>query len=101
MSAATYADGCEANTQTSDSQHGISIDHCGACGGTCPLKANNTDTVCSAGACQVNSCSTGYADCNKNLQTDGCEIALNSATNCGACGVACASPKSCTTGTCL
>jgi hypothetical protein len=47
-------------------------------------------------------CSTGWGDCNSNLQSDGCETYIKGSdrANCGACGNACASTKSCVSGVC-
>ncbi len=59
---------------------------CGACGMACPSGANSNAT-CSASACGV-SCARGFGNCN-GMAADGCETALDSADNCGGCGVAC------------
>ena len=76
---------------------------CGACGRTCN-SANGTPR-CAMGACAI-SCNAGFADCD-NSATNGCEVSLlGSATNCGACGRACAgvgapnTNAACSAGTC-
>jgi hypothetical protein len=89
------ADGCEINTNTSAS-------NCGACGRTCSLA--NATSVCSAGSCAINVCSTGFANCD-GLASNGCEI--NTRTdlgNCGTCGNVCPTranaTRTCNTGSC-
>ncbi len=37
-------------------------------------------------------CDDGFADCNE-ISADGCETALNTVTDCGACGVTCSTPN--------
>lgn len=72
-------------------------DNCGACDNVCPLNMMN----CSGGRCRLTACPTGEADCNDD---DMCEP-LNTASNCGTCGVLCPATvtngtSSCGTGTC-
>ncbi|MEZ4407965.1 MAG: hypothetical protein R3A52_16040 [Polyangiales bacterium] len=63
-------------------------DHCGGCSMVCSNN-NIAARTCTASACS-GACSTGFADCNSNLRSDGCEVNLNTnATNCGGCGMAC------------
>ena len=89
-------DGCETAVATD-------ANNCGACGVRC--SANNVPTpTCAAGLCK-GSCSAGFADCNGNMQIDGCETSLNTDTkNCGGCGAVCNLPNvafaTCTAGTC-
>ncbi|MFO0652052.1 MAG: hypothetical protein U0326_37880 [Polyangiales bacterium] len=72
--------------------------HCGACDRACAL-ANATET-CTAGACAIARCDTGFGDCD-GMVANGCEAALDAdARNCGACGNACASGQVCAAGTC-
>ncbi|MEQ8275037.1 MAG: choice-of-anchor D domain-containing protein [Deltaproteobacteria bacterium] len=76
-----YADGCEANLNTS-------VNTCGACNVTCTV-ANGTPG-CNAGSCEVASCSGTFDDCNGQYG-DGCETNLaNNVLNCGGCNIACA-----------
>jgi len=82
---------------------------CGGCGTVCSV-ANGTPR-CSAGACTISSCSSGFSDCDRAYAT-GCEY-TNSGfptdeANCGSCGRICAPVHStgacvgggCTIGTC-
>lgn len=72
--------GCEVNLNTSTS-------HCGACGAACS-GANGTPS-CSGGTCTI-ACAEGYADCDEDPRSNGCEININSDTkHCGACDDAC------------
>lgn len=65
--------------------------NCGECGTTCT--STNGVSACQELSCVVTSCTTGFADCN-DTGTDGCETAVNTATNCGSCN------NDCGTGTC-
>jgi len=75
------ATGCEINIS-------LHVDHCGGCSRIC--SANHIPTrACSGGQC-TGACESGWADCNNNKQTDGCEtnISTNIST-CGGCNLAC------------
>jgi formylglycine-generating enzyme len=77
--------------------------HCGACGQACST-SNVVSTSCSGGACN-GACVTGFADCDGNKLSNGCEIDLmSSAANCGVCGQDCSSNNmatvSCGSGSC-
>jgi hypothetical protein len=94
----TTADGCETMTDTAM--------NCGGCGIACaPAHAVGS---CSTGMCAIVSCNPGFADCN-HLASDGCEVPINTLTDCGACGVACGrtnavadcSTQTCRIGSCL
>jgi hypothetical protein len=79
----TYADGCEVNLNTD-------ADHCGACPNACSGNHMATRT-CASGVCN-GTCAGGFADCNGNKLTDGCEIDTTSDPNhCGACPNVCSS----------
>ena len=76
--------GCEADLLSS-------LDHCGACGATC-APANGVG-VCNDGACAIDGCALGFADCDLAVDT-GCEInVLANPANCGACGNVCDLPN--------
>ena len=85
--------GCETSLTT--------LANCGTCGTVCDLP--NASESCSTGVCTLLSCSTGWGNCDGNA-TNGCETALTSLTNCGACGTACnpahATGATCSTGSC-
>jgi hypothetical protein len=90
------SDGCEVNTQTDPN-------HCGGCNAAC--SNNNIATrTCAGGAC-TGACATGFADCNNDKRTDGCETNIASLPdNCGGCGVTCSSnnmaTRTCSGGIC-
>ncbi len=86
-------DGCEVNITQGD------INNCGGCGNRCNLL--NATAVCMAGGCRVSTCNTGFADCD-GMPSNGCEQSVRSDNaNCGACGNACTSGRSCTNGACV
>jgi hypothetical protein len=88
-------DGCEVNTNTD-------ANNCGACGTACSA-ANMATRTCGAGACN-GACAAGFADCNNNKRTDGCEInTMTDKNNCGGCGAAfaCGSGFVCQSGSCV
>jgi len=55
--------------------------NCGGCGNTCGLVPGSPG-ICKNGAC-IGECPSGYGDCTDAF---GCETALDSPTDCGACG---------------
>ncbi len=71
--------------------------HCGACATDCSVVPNtNGMAPCYAGVCQVAAaCSASHGDCDR-APANGCETPLNSSTNCGGCGTACATGRTCT-----
>jgi hypothetical protein len=75
--------------------------NCGSCDNACAQPTNATG-FCSAATCGF-SCKSGFGDCN-NSAGDGCELALNTNTNCGACGKVCSfanATGACTNGACV
>ena len=87
-------DGCEADFAT-DSQN------CGFCGNACALPHATAD--CKGGQCFVESCDSGWDNCN-GIEGDGCErdISLDP-QSCGSCGQPCDLPNAtatCNAGTC-
>jgi hypothetical protein len=54
-------------------------------GGSLDCSTNHATTSCVSGAC-IGTCNSGYADCNWNMRTDGCEVDfLSDPNNCGFC----------------
>ena len=79
------------------------VNNCGTCGTIC-LTPNAT-AGCTAGACVIASCNSGFADCDRN-PGNGCEINLQiDQNNCGGCNVVCPvrpnSTPGCFSGTCV
>ena len=75
------ANGCEVNASTDDR-------NCGMCGKACTAGANQS-SACQNGTCST-ACNAGSADCDGNA-ANGCEVSSDTdASNCGACGNACA-----------
>ncbi len=74
-----YSFGCDTNLSSDPN-------NCDGCGNVCALPSATAG--CAAGACTIASCNAGYGDCNKTA-SDGCEVALDSISNCGSCGHAC------------
>ncbi len=102
---------CDSNLQTNGCETDIntSATTCGGCTGSA-CSTSNIVAACSGGNC-TGTCNVGFADCNVNKRTDGCEInTTNNASNCGGCDTVCptrtnaaATPcvsSTCTIGTC-
>jgi hypothetical protein len=81
---------------------GDGVTHCGTCGETCSLD-NASAADCVIRQC-VPTCLTGFDDCNPDVVDDGCETAITTTSNCGACGFTCSSlgatAVECPTGRC-
>lgn len=84
------SDGCETALTTPT--------NCGGCGVVCPSRPASTPTCTAALQCGF-ACTAGYADCN-GIAGDGCETYVRSTTNCGGCGVRCATNSACVNGVC-
>ena len=82
---ADAANGCETELGT--------VDDCGGCGDACSY--DNASGLCTEGACEMGACDANYGDCNADA-ADGCETALTSNDNCGACGNTCGPLENCT-----
>jgi VCBS repeat protein len=80
------ANGCEVNL-------GTDAGNCGSCGNACGLP--NASSVCRGGACAIDLCQPGFADCDADVK-DGCETDLHSVKSCGACGNVCPTPANAT-----
>jgi hypothetical protein len=75
---------------------------CGSCGVVCGGLANAIAT-CASGVCAPMQCTGNFGDCNGDPR-DGCELELNTLSDCGTCGKACAlggGGDDCATGVCL
>jgi hypothetical protein len=89
------ANGCEAQLNT--------LLNCGTCGQACSRV--NAIATCASGTCQISSCNSGFGNCDAN-DANGCELSLNTTSNCGSCGYACGTcstgyyPK-CSSGSCV
>jgi hypothetical protein len=87
---AMAANGCETSVLTA-------LAHCGGCGMACAPA--NAVGRCAAGACGVDHCNPGFADCD-GLASNGCEVDTGTdATHCGSCANRCSLANS--TGACV
>jgi hypothetical protein len=84
--------GCEAPLTT--------LTNCGGCNVACAR--TNAAESCATGTCTLGVCDAGFGNCDTN-PANGCETALNSNSNCGACGTVCdvAGGKSCNGTSCV
>jgi hypothetical protein len=83
-------DGCESDSRSD-------VNNCGTCGTRC--SSNHITRACNKGTCE-GTCKAGWADCNGDKQTDGCETSLMSdPLNCGGCNTQCAE-GGCSNGVC-
>ncbi len=87
-------DGCEIHSD-------VDVGNCGTCMHQCITP--NATPVCNGGMCEIQSCFTGFADCDMN-PANGCEINTNTNPNdCGTCGFVCSVPNAqaaCVNGMC-
>ena len=88
------ATGCETNLNTDSN-------NCGGCDAICT--SGPPPTVCMLGTCEISYCDPGVADCD-GLAGNGCEVALTTISDCGACDVSCGplanASATCATGSC-
>ncbi len=78
----------------------VTATNCAACGTPCAVEHGSGG--CNGGVCAVAGCEAGRADCDGSAAT-GCERALGTDADCGACGDDCsarAEPSSCQAGVC-
>jgi hypothetical protein len=71
------------------------VANCTACGSACD-SAHSLGASCSGVSCNYSGCAAGWADCVTTgpPNTDGCETALNTVSNCTGCGLTCDSAHS-------
>lgn len=62
-----------------------------------PCDVPHATPKCESGACAVETCQTGFGDCNAD---PGCESDLSAPQSCGSCGVVCQPGQVCDGGTC-
>jgi hypothetical protein len=93
---------CDANPVNGCEQSLNTLAHCGGCAKACNLP--NASESCVDMKCTVQSCSSGWDNCD-NDDADGCEVELAKDLNhCGECGNKCSFPNagaSCTSGNCV
>ncbi len=69
----------------------VDMRNCGACGNECNADPTRGSTTCRAGVCEL-TCDDGFADCDMDggdSDSNGCEVSLMTAANCGSCGNGC------------
>ncbi len=74
--------------------------NCGSCGNDCTDDYTNANGICQAGSCAMGDCLPGFGDCNTD-DSDGCEVALGTDTDCTACGDTCTDDFANAAGTCV
>lgn len=84
-----FAD-CDGDGRSCEAELARDAQHCGSCERQCEflVETPHASARCEDGGCQLQ-CERGFADCNETFE-DGCERALNTASDCGGCGKACA-----------
>lgn len=89
----TSAAGCETHIATDKA-------NCGGCGSAC--SNNNGTPACNGGSCSI-VCNSGYANCDADARTNGCEIHTAIDPNhCGTCTKTCSgSTPNCSNGSCI
>jgi len=84
------ATGCETQLGT--------VSDCGSCGDACPVPSHATASCTSIFGCGM-TCDAGWDNCDLNF-ANGCETAIDSPTDCGACGASCGPGETCIEGAC-
>ena len=79
------ANGCESNLL-------LDIQNCGNCNSPC-IESSTTTTFCFSGSCTSTPCESDRANCDLKSAT-GCEVQLNTNSNCASCGDKCEFPNS-------
>lgn len=75
--------GCEANTQSDPN-------NCGIPPKQCVTPTNMTTSRCVDGQCYFGACLPSYANCDSDIENNGCEVNLaTNLNNCGGCGNRC------------
>src|SRR5204863_432549 len=100
--AAGFGD-CDNNCGTGcETSFNVDPPNCGGCAKACSNQ-NIAIPTCSGGFCS-GSCNAGFADCDNDKLTNGCETNISGNVNaCGACGAICSSQNgtaTCTSGNC-
>ncbi len=75
--------------------------NCGACGRVCMLAHTNIE-ACVAGQCEPARCDQGFDNCD-GIAANGCEMTVDTLSDCGSCHTVCAranASATCTGGTC-
>lgn len=70
--------------------------HCGVCGLSCSGLPHVNSAMCAASACRIGMCEPGYSDCDGDAR-NGCETAITTTDNCGACAARCSAGFVCDT----
>jgi hypothetical protein len=92
---------CDGDPATSCETPLDTLVDCGACGAACDVPYASES--CATGTCTLLACDAGRGDCRGGL-ADGCETPLDTAADCGGCGLVCDYPhaaESCVAGGCI
>ncbi len=81
------SNGCEVDLQSSTG-------NCGSCANACSFPG--AIAACVDGACAIDSCRTGYGDCDSD-PSNGCEADLSTTATCGGCDTSCGTGELCDT----
>ncbi len=83
---------CDGNITEGCETSQTDINNCGECGVVCEvIQPDHQYYTCLEGdLCSFDQCEPGYADCNVDLPSDGCEVQISEdPQNCGTCGYDC------------